>query len=116
MGMTQVFISYSRKDISFIETLVTDLKNTGLEVWYDVSHIAGGARWRSEIENALRNSQYVIVVLSPDSIVSEWVSPEEKEFIDEELQDGLLDIMGMNPLEYFAGDDLCGLAYGENLL
>lgn len=43
-----------------------------------MTHIAGGARWRSEIENALRNSQYVIVVLSPDSIVSEWV---EREFL-----------------------------------
>src|SRR5215207_1790804 len=57
IGMTQVFISYSRKDLSFINTLVADLKNAGLDVWYDVSHIAGGARWRSEIENALRNSQ-----------------------------------------------------------
>jgi hypothetical protein len=35
----------------------------------------------------------------------EWLSPEEKEFIEEELQDGLLDIMKMSPLEYFAGDE-----------
>jgi len=35
----------------------------------------------------------------------EWLSPEEKEFIEEELQDGLLDMMGLNPLEYFAGDE-----------
>ncbi len=76
--MTQVFISYSRKDISFINRLAADLKNAGIDVWYDVTRIAGGARWRSEIENALRNSQYVIVVLSPDSIVSEWV---EREFL-----------------------------------
>ena len=76
--MTQVFLSYSRKDISFIGRLAADLKNAGIDVWYDVSRIAGGARWRSEIENALRNSQYVIVVLSPDSIVSEWV---EREFL-----------------------------------
>ena len=76
--MTQVFISYSRKDISFINRLAADLKNAGIDVWYDVTRIAGGARWRTEIENALRNSQYVIVVLSPDSIVSEWV---EREFL-----------------------------------
>jgi formylglycine-generating enzyme required for sulfatase activity len=76
--MTQVFISYSRKDITFIDRLAADLKNAGIDVWYDVTRIAGGARWRSEIENALRNSQYVIVVLSPDSIVSEWV---EREFL-----------------------------------
>jgi hypothetical protein len=35
----------------------------------------------------------------------EWLSPEEKEFIEEELQGGLLDIMGVSPLEYFAGDE-----------
>ncbi len=35
----------------------------------------------------------------------EWLSPEEKEMIEEELQDGLMDITGVNPLEYFAGDE-----------
>ena len=35
----------------------------------------------------------------------EWLSPEEREFMDEELQHGLLDMMGMNPLEYFAGNE-----------
>lgn len=76
--MTQVFISYSRKDITFVDRLAADLKNAGIDVWYDVSGIAGGDRWRMEIENALRSSQYVIVVLSPDAIASEWV---EREFL-----------------------------------
>jgi hypothetical protein len=35
----------------------------------------------------------------------EWLSPEERETIEESLQDGLLDIMGMSPLDYFAGDE-----------
>ena len=35
----------------------------------------------------------------------EWLSPEEREFIEDEVQHGLLDIMGTNPLEYFAGDE-----------
>lgn len=35
----------------------------------------------------------------------EWLSPEEREFIEEELQDGLLDVMGTSPLAYFAGDE-----------
>lgn len=33
----------------------------------------------------------------------EWLSPEEIELVEEELQDGLLDIMGTHPLEFFAG-------------
>ena len=76
--MTQIFISYSRKDISFVEKMAGDLKNAGLEVWYDVSGLAGGAHWRREIENAINNSQFIVVVLSPDSIESDWV---EREFL-----------------------------------
>jgi hypothetical protein len=35
----------------------------------------------------------------------EWLSPEEQTMIEEELQDGLLDILGTSPLAYFAGDE-----------
>jgi len=34
----------------------------------------------------------------------EWLSPEEKELIEEGLKDDLLDIMSVHPFEYFAGD------------
>lgn len=40
-----------------------------------------------------------------DDNLPEWLSPEECALIEEELQDGLLDIMGMDPLEFFAGDE-----------
>jgi TolB protein len=76
--MAQVFISYSRKDLSFVDQLAADLKNAGVDVWYDVSGLRGGSRWRFEIENAIRNSQFSIFVLSPDSVASEWV---EREFL-----------------------------------
>ena len=35
----------------------------------------------------------------------EWFSPEERELVEEELQEGLLDIMGTDPLAFFAGDE-----------
>ena len=35
----------------------------------------------------------------------EWLSPEERAMIEEELQDGLLDIAKTDPLAYFAGDE-----------
>jgi hypothetical protein len=35
----------------------------------------------------------------------EWLSPEEQQIVEEEFQNGLLDIMGVNPLEFFAGDE-----------
>lgn len=76
--MAQIFISYSRRDLPFVERLASDLKGNGFEVWYDVSRLRGGARWRTEIQNAIKNSQFVVVVLSPDSVESEWV---EREFL-----------------------------------
>jgi Tol biopolymer transport system component len=76
--MAQIFISYSRKDLSFVEQLAADLRDAGYEVWYDVSGLRGGSRWRFEIENAIRNSEFAIFVLSPNSIASEWV---EREFL-----------------------------------
>ena len=76
--MSQVFISYSRRDLSFVKSLVDDLKEAGYDVWYDLSELEGGSRWGKEIQNAIQNSQYIITVLSPDSVASEWV---EREFL-----------------------------------
>ena len=74
--MTQVFISYSRRDLAFVKKLAADLQAAGLDVWYDLSGLEGGQRWRIEIEKAIRASQFVLVVLSPDSTISEWVERE----------------------------------------
>ena len=40
-----------------------------------------------------------------DDDYPEWLSPEERAIIDEGLQDGLLDVSGTDPLEFFAGDE-----------
>ena len=115
--MTQVFISYSRKDIAFVDQLAADLKRAGLDVWYDVSGIAGGDRWRSEIENALRTSQFVLVVLSPDAIISEWV---EREFLfSSNLKRKIIPLMYRScelPLNYVDLNfiDVQGDNYGRN--
>ena len=116
--MAQVFISYSRKDLSFVEQLATDLKNAGFDVWYDVSSLRGGSRWRFEIENAIRNSQSTIFVLSPDSIASEWV---EREFLfSSNLKRKLIPLMYRScelPLNYLNLNyiDVQGNNYRRNL-
>jgi formylglycine-generating enzyme required for sulfatase activity len=76
--MAQIFISYSRRDLEFVERLAKDLRAAGLTVWYDLSNLEVGAHWGKEIQNAIQNSQYAIFVLSPNSVESEWV---DREFI-----------------------------------
>ncbi len=74
--MTQIFISYSRRDMALVERLSKDLHAVGYEVWYDLSGLEAGKNWGKEIQAAIHNSQVMLVVLSPNSIESEWVERE----------------------------------------
>jgi hypothetical protein len=72
----QVFVSYSRKDINFARRLAADLEQAGFDVWWDISDLKGGDDWIRFIPSAIQASQYFVVLLSPDSLQSEWVSKE----------------------------------------
>jgi hypothetical protein len=72
----QVFISYSRNDIEFVKMLALNLETQGFSVWWDVSKLQGGDRWMRAIQSAIDASQSCIVVLTPDSVTSEWVENE----------------------------------------
>jgi hypothetical protein len=74
--MTQIFISYSRKDIAFARRLAADLEKAGYSVWWDITDLRGGDDWVRVIPEAIGTSDFFIVVLSPNSIASEWVRKE----------------------------------------
>jgi len=74
--MQKIFVSYSRKDIDFARKLAGDLEKAGYDVWWDITDLQGGDDWVRTIPDAIETSQYVIVVLSPNSIESEWVKKE----------------------------------------
>ena len=74
----KVFVSYSRKDAEFVDRLDRDLTTLGHEVWVDRSDIVGGGedRWRRSIVNAIRDSEAMLLVVSPNSIASDNVERE----------------------------------------
>ena len=74
--MTQVFISYSRNDMEFVQRLAGDLLRAGLDVWWDLSDIQGSDVWERKIQEGLNSSQFFIVVLTPASLDSRWVRRE----------------------------------------
>jgi hypothetical protein len=74
--MQRIFISYSRKDSAFVRRLAGDLEKAGYDVWWDVSDLRGGDDWPRVIPTAIESSDYVIVVLSPNAVISEWVEKE----------------------------------------
>jgi len=70
-----VFISYARRDQTYVRNLADDLCKRGFEVWID-DRIDFGDRWWREIVKAVQNSAAFVVVMSPDAKESEWVERE----------------------------------------
>lgn len=76
IASTRVFISYSSRDSSFAECLAGDIQNAGLDVWISKWKLNVGDSIVQKISEALRDSDYFIVILSPDSVQSNWVKVE----------------------------------------
>jgi hypothetical protein len=74
--MADIFISYSRRDEDFTKQLKEQLKNAGFDIWIDREDILGGSAWQTAISKAIRECNTLIVVLSPDSVASEYVTKE----------------------------------------
>jgi len=74
--MTDVFISYSRRDKQFVAGLNEQLKQRGKETWVDWEGIMPSEEWLKEIYAAIEASDCVVYVLSPDSIASEVCGQE----------------------------------------
>ena len=47
--MADLFVSYKREDAAKVGKLVTALRESGLDVWWD-EDIPGGAQWEASIE------------------------------------------------------------------
>ena len=80
--MAHIFISYSRRDEEFVRKLATSLSELGANVWIDVEDIPAGMKWSSAIQQGLRESQIMLVILSPDSTASTNVEDEWQDFLD----------------------------------
>jgi len=73
--MNDIFISYSRKDKDWVETLASALEAEGYDVWWD-PEILPGQDYESVIKNVLDNTQCVLTVWSENAIQSHWVRGE----------------------------------------
>jgi hypothetical protein len=87
----KAFISHSSKDKPFVERLATDLRTReGIDAWLDQWEILPGDRIPQRLEEGLSNASIFVLVLSPESVNSQWVSYEKDAWlstqIDEEVR------------------------------
>ncbi len=83
-----VFVSYSRKDYHIASQLVNDLIDHNLTVWFDDTDIAIGDRIRDSINNGIRNSSIVLIIISINSLKSRWVLNELDAAMIREILEG----------------------------
>lgn len=76
MKKPTVFISYSHSDSQFVDELADKLKATGVDVWIDKWKIKVGDSITQRINDGIRASDFLIVVLSCASVNSKWVREE----------------------------------------
>lgn len=70
------FISYASEDVQFVEQLCDDLEEEGIRCWFAPIALKPGDRFPQYIEDAIRQYDKLIVVLSQNSIQSTWVEHE----------------------------------------
>jgi uncharacterized protein YjbI with pentapeptide repeats len=72
------FISYSSKDEVFTNRLVTDLRHLGVHCWFAPENMIIGEDFEKRIDNSIRDTDKLVVILSEHSIRSSWVEKEAK--------------------------------------
>ncbi len=74
-NMQHVFISFKAEDLDFAENVIGRLEKEGFASWVD-SHIEAGREWRGAIDFAIENAFALIVIMTPEAKVSEYVTYE----------------------------------------
>jgi len=89
----KIFISYAKEDLIFADKLYDFLENYGFKPWLDKRKLLPGQLWKFEIQKALKDANYVILLLSEISVQKRgYVQREFKyalEYFEEKLEDDI---------------------------
>jgi TIR domain/Protein of unknown function (DUF3298) len=89
----KIFISYAKEDITFAEKLYSFLKENDFHPWLDKKDLLPGQDWNFTIKKTLREADYIIVLLSSNSVQKRgYVQREFKlalDYYEEKLDDDI---------------------------
>ncbi|TAK63961.1 MAG: TIR domain-containing protein [Bacteroidetes bacterium] len=79
MARNRVFISYINENTEIVIKLVSNLKEFGVNVWYDRDKLVAGDRWKVKIRQAIRDGAFFIACFSKE------YHKRKRTFMNEEL-------------------------------
>lgn len=74
--MSHVFISYNQADADFAAVMMMRLEKEGFDTWIDKGRLRPGVDWSDEIDRSILTAFAMVLVISPDSRASEYVTYE----------------------------------------
>ena len=74
--MINVFISHNYKDKPMARKIAKELDKYGIKVWIDESEIRLGDSLIEKIRDGLDHMDFLIALISENSVHSEWVKKE----------------------------------------
>lgn len=75
----KVFISYAKENLVAARRLYDELSQLGAKPWLDVENLLPGQSWKLAIEEAIKKSDFIIFLLSPESV-------NKRGFVQKELK------------------------------
>ena len=82
-----IFISYNHKDSDFVDTLAANLVRAKHHVWMDRWELNVGDSLTAKIEETLTESSAILVILSKNSVESNWCKRELTAGLVRELEE-----------------------------
>lgn len=88
-----VFISYSHQDKDFVDQLAIQLVRKNVHVWVDRWELSVGDSLIDKVQQAVEGASALLVVLSPESVQSEWCKRELSAGLLRELEEKRVVVM-----------------------
>lgn len=82
------FISYSHRDEEFCQHLHSRMRAEGMRVWFAPEDMRSGQKIHEQIDQAIRVADKLLLVLSGNSMGSEWVKTEVRHARQREVKEG----------------------------
>src|SRR5215471_6408384 len=76
MNSRYLFLSYSRAQLYFAESVALALQNTDISTWFDLQRLDPGTDWQRSIQQALTTCTGLVLIASRESLRSPYVQLE----------------------------------------
>ncbi|HEX8774906.1 MAG TPA: toll/interleukin-1 receptor domain-containing protein [Pyrinomonadaceae bacterium] len=94
------FISYTAKDEEFTRRLYSRMRDEHLRVWFAPEDIKGGQKLHEQIERAIQLHDRLLLVLSENSMQSEWVITEVQRARKTEIEENRRKLFPITIVEF----------------